>query len=92
MPTILKTGDDLDLRKIAESGQCFRWTPAGDNAWRILSAGECVRVTALGEGSFLFDCDETALALEDMRLAYQSSLQRQQEIENLTTWCSSRYE
>ena len=59
MPTILKTGDDLDLRKIAESGQCFRWTPAGDNAWRILSAGECVRVTALGEGSFLFDCDET---------------------------------
>jgi len=53
--------DDFDLRKIAESGQCFRWTALPDGTWRVLHGADCLYIRALGGGVFGFDCPEEAL-------------------------------
>ena len=57
---IVSVSDDLDLRKIAESGQCFRWRQIEDHIWRIISADQCVYVTALDDSAYLFECSEEA--------------------------------
>ena len=48
--------DDFDLRKIHESGQCFRWEPIGDNAFRIPHQGECLCIRKLADGWYSLDC------------------------------------
>ena len=50
--------DDFDPRKIAESGQCFRWRQVENNTWRIISADQCIYITPLGGTNYLFECDE----------------------------------
>lgn len=35
--------DDLDLKAIAESGQCFRWTPLEDGAFQVIAFGKVRR-------------------------------------------------
>ncbi len=52
--------DDFDLEKIAESGQCFRWTGMEDGSWRILAADRCVYASGLGGETYALDCDENA--------------------------------
>lgn len=54
----LRIEDDLDLTKIADSGQCFRWEALAGGAYRIVHRAHCVTVTPLGEGCFDFSCDE----------------------------------
>ena len=36
--------DDLDLTKIAESGQCFRWERVCDGGYRIIHGGDCLYI------------------------------------------------
>ncbi|MBR6027626.1 MAG: hypothetical protein IKP40_00940 [Clostridia bacterium] len=48
--------DDFDLRAMAESGQCFRWTPEGENGWRILHGARCLYIRPLGEHAFEAEC------------------------------------
>ena len=55
---IIETDDDFDARKIAESGQCFRWERLGMNEFRILSGDRCLYMTSLGPGRFDLDCTE----------------------------------
>ena len=55
---IFHPDDDFDLRLIAESGQCFRWEPVGEAAYRIIHDGYHVEVSALGGGDFRLSCDE----------------------------------
>lgn len=55
----LEIRDDFDLEKIADSGQCFRWTRCGDG-WRILSGTDCLHITALGKDRYALDCGEDA--------------------------------
>ncbi len=50
--------DDFDLKKIAESGQCFRWARADGNTWRIIAGDRCVYASRAGENLFRFDCSE----------------------------------
>ncbi len=50
--------DDLDLRLIAESGQCFRWNMMPDGSYRIIAGGKCLYAGALGDGLFGFECTE----------------------------------
>ena len=68
MKTELLIEDDLDLAKIAESGQCFRWervTPdtdgndleSGELCYRIIAGSDSIYVTDLGEGNFRFEWD-----------------------------------
>ncbi len=50
--------DDLDLGKIAESGQCFRWKRVDENTFRIIAADRCVYTSQVADDLFCFDCDE----------------------------------
>ena len=50
--------DDLDLGKIAESGQCFRWKQVNENTFRIIAGDRCVYASQDADCLFRFDCDE----------------------------------
>ena len=50
--TILTITDDFSLQKIAESGQCFRWSQAADGSWRVIAADRCVYLSELGQGRY----------------------------------------
>ena len=41
--------DDFDLRKIADSGQCFRWQPIEDGGYRIIHGSGCLCIWKAGE-------------------------------------------
>ena len=47
----------VDLRKIAESGQCFRWAEEEAGTWRIPAFSRCVLARCDGEDLYL-DCTE----------------------------------
>lgn len=49
--------DDLDLWKIAESGQCFRWEMVDLKTWRIIAGDNSLYVSYLGNMAYEFDCD-----------------------------------
>ena len=53
-----RTEDDLDLLKIAESGQCFRWNKTEDNCFRVICGEYCVYMEKTGEGEYRLDCTE----------------------------------
>ena len=52
--------DDLDLNKIAESGQCFRWQKTEENTWQIVTGKELLYAKKVESGQYDFDCTETA--------------------------------
>jgi N-glycosylase/DNA lyase len=47
--------DELDVKKIAESGQCFRLNPAGEGRYRLLAHGRALMLTQTERG-VLLDC------------------------------------
>ena len=62
---IIQITDDLDLDRIAQSGQCFRWKKTEDSTYRIIAGGSCLYITSLGtsgaadgDGRFELDCSE----------------------------------
>ena len=56
---ILETKDDLDLKKISESGQCFRFIEVSDGVFRIPHRDRCLIIKEAGEGRFDLSCDES---------------------------------
>ena len=48
----------LDLRRTADSGQCFRMNMTADGTCRMLSENKYVEIRELSPGTFLFSCDE----------------------------------
>ena len=48
--------DDLDLMRIAQSGQCFRMTQHADGAFRVLAGIDVLRIRKTGENRFSVDC------------------------------------
>ena len=48
--------DEIDLHKIAHSGQCFRWRDLGDGSFLIPAFGKVVKVT--GEQDLELSCTE----------------------------------
>ena len=52
--------DDLDLDKIAESGQCFRWKKTEKDMWQIITGKEILYIKEIEKGLFDFDCTEDA--------------------------------
>ena len=48
--------DDFDLDKIADSGQCFRWTKTGEHSYRIIAGSSCLYITAQGDDRYELDC------------------------------------
>lgn len=55
----IEIGDDFDLERIADSGQCFRWERSGDG-WRILSGADCLHIAPLDGGVYELDCGADA--------------------------------
>lgn len=49
--------DNLDLKQIADSGQCFRWKNTGENEYTIVAFDKAIKITQDGN-EFIFDCDE----------------------------------
>lgn len=48
---------DFDLKKIAESGQCFRLNPNGEGVYALVALGRVLRLCETAEGCAL-DCSE----------------------------------
>ena len=48
--------DDFDLKKIAESGQCFRWKEIDDETYRIVAFHKVLYVRKLSDTEFDFSC------------------------------------
>jgi N-glycosylase/DNA lyase len=57
---IIEIQDDFDLARIADSGQCFRWTRTGPDSFRVLHGADCLHIASLGGGRFRLDCSEAA--------------------------------
>ena len=55
---ILSFTDDLDPDRIADSGQCFRWTKIEPSTYRIIAGSRCLYLTALGQNRYELDCSE----------------------------------
>ena len=60
---ILQIDDDFDLRKIMDSGQCFRWEQLDRHTYRIPYLDQRLYVTDLGGGAFELSCGDEQLAL-----------------------------
>ena len=61
IPMRIQISDDFDLDRIADSGQCFRWTKRDDIrglSYRIIAGEKCLYITALGDGCYDFSCTE----------------------------------
>lgn len=52
----IEINDDFDLRRIHESGQCFRWEPVGERGFRIPHREACLRIEPRGERTWQLDC------------------------------------
>ncbi|MBE5924824.1 MAG: DNA-3-methyladenine glycosylase 2 family protein [Lachnospiraceae bacterium] len=55
---IIEIKDDFDLKKIADSGQCFRWQPIENDGYRIIHRDKCLCIYKKGEHSYELDCTE----------------------------------
>lgn len=53
----VKIPDDCDLKKIAESGQCFRWRELENGGYRIPAGGRCLSIKPTAEmNAYEVDC------------------------------------
>ncbi len=50
--------DDFDLNRIAESGQCFRWTREDSGVYRIIHRKYCLRIRHFENDTFELSCSE----------------------------------
>lgn len=50
--------DDFDIRKIANSGQCFRFRELNDNTFENTAFNRTIRIRQIDSRSLDFDCDE----------------------------------
>ena len=55
---IVQIADDFNLEKIANSGQCFRWTKTGRDEYRIIAGSSCLYITSLGDSRYDLTCSE----------------------------------
>ena len=52
----------LDIRKIAESGQCFRLNEISDNQWQLVAFGRILNINELGQFEYEFGCEQNELS------------------------------
>ncbi len=68
--------DSLDLKQIAESGQCFRWRKLSENTYGLIAFGRYLEITQKGN-QFCFSCGEDEFQeiweeYLDLRMDYES--------------------
>jgi N-glycosylase/DNA lyase len=98
---IIKIDDDFDLKKIADSGQCFRFNecPALENGNRRYSVSSMDRhlfITELSDNSYEFDCSEEEFnaywkAYFDLDLNYREIRGRIREEKDPYLYLASEY-
>ncbi|NCB41621.1 MAG: DNA-3-methyladenine glycosylase 2 family protein [Clostridia bacterium] len=49
---------ELDIRKIAESGQCFRLNEISKHHWQLIALAKILNIKEIGPYEYEFDCDE----------------------------------
>ncbi|MCI2106118.1 MAG: DNA-3-methyladenine glycosylase 2 family protein [Intestinimonas sp.] len=49
--------DQMDIRKVAESGQCFRLRRLDEARWRLVAGNRLLLITERGAGRYRLDCD-----------------------------------
>lgn len=55
----IKITDDFDLKRIADSGQCFRWQPIEADGYRVIHKDYCLCIWKVDdEGNYKLDCTE----------------------------------
>ncbi len=54
----LNITDDFDLKKIAESGQCFRWKELPDHSYNIIHRGKLLNIRRDKESEYILDCSQ----------------------------------
>lgn len=94
---IIQVFDDFDLDKIADSGQCFRWTKTDMNTYRIIAGSSCLYIKALGNGCFDLDCTEDEYAsfwmnYFDLREDYHSIRERIDAKKDKFLWEAAEFE
>ena len=55
---LIKIEDDLDLDRIAESGQCFRWKKEDRGQYHIIHREYVLQISPVGEGLYRISCTE----------------------------------
>ena len=94
---ILQIEDDFDLDKIADSGQCFRWTKVSSRSYRIIAGKSCLYMTALGDDLYELECfpeEYNCFWREyfDLNENYRDIRCRIDQNEDLFLWKASEYE
>ena len=89
--------DDFDLNKIANSGQCFRWTKTEENTYRIIAGESCLYITALEKDRYDLDCSEPEFdhfwrEYFDLRTDYQKIRKRIDRIADPFLWEAAEHE
>ncbi len=54
----IKITDDFDLKRIADSGQCFRWQPIEDEGYRVIHGDYCLCIWKIDDCMYQLDCTE----------------------------------
>ena len=93
----IRIEDDLDLKKIAESGQCFRWTGICPGTFQIIARDKCLRISALGDKLFDMDCSEEEYAsfwfdYLDLGERYEVIRRRISREKDEFLYCAAEYE
>ncbi len=94
---IIQIQDDFDPGKIADSGQCFRWTKTDGQTYRIIAGKRCVYITALAEDLFELDCSQEEYSrfwqdYLDLREDYRSIRKRIDPEQDPFLWKASEEE
>ena len=55
---ILRIEDDFDLKKIADSGQCFRFNECGDGSYSVSAFDKHMFVSSLDDNRYEFGCSK----------------------------------
>ena len=55
---IVRITDDFNLDKIADSGQCFRWTKTDDHTYRIIAGESCLYIAKLTDDCYDLSCTQ----------------------------------
>ena len=62
--------DDFDLKKIADSGQCFRWQPIENNGYRVIHRDSCLCIWRAEDMDDGINDNETVYMLDCTREEY----------------------
>ena len=57
---IVRIDDDFDLKKIADSGQCFRFNECSDGSYSVSAFGRHIFVSQLEDNRYEFGCSKEA--------------------------------